>query len=295
MKYGIVIGRFQTPELHIGHRTLLNTVKALCDKLVIFVGQSPEPLTKNNPLDFDTRLQMLYRLYPEATIMPIMDAETPIKWSNLLDYYISLVAPGDVTIYGGRDNCLKLYSGKHKTQTINLDNKDIVDVKASAIRSNIKPVDSDLFRSGIIYAANKLKPRLLPTVDIGIIVKDKLILGKKYGSDMWRLPGGTVETWDKCLQSAASRELREETNIYISDLEHVGSYINKSTKFLESFICSTLYTKKLTTLPTVAKAGDDLETLMQVEFPLKDKAIYNTIVPNHLPLIFLLNGYYEAN
>jgi 8-oxo-dGTP diphosphatase len=64
----------------------------------------------------------------------------------------------------------------------------------------------------------------LPTVDIIIQVREKIVLierkSEPYG---WALPGGFVD-YGESLESAAIREAREETGLDITTLRQFGAY-----------------------------------------------------------------------
>jgi len=51
---GVIVGRFQVPELHKGHRDLIDAALSTCSKVIVFVGRHRNPLilTQNNPLDY---------------------------------------------------------------------------------------------------------------------------------------------------------------------------------------------------------------------------------------------------
>ncbi len=59
---GVVVGRFQVPELHPAHRDFIKEVESRHSRLIIFVGVHPFPSAKDNPLDFHTRAAMRINL-----------------------------------------------------------------------------------------------------------------------------------------------------------------------------------------------------------------------------------------
>jgi len=56
---GVIIARFQSPYLHEGHKTLIESVKKSHNKTVIVLGVSPVLGSRKNPLDFHTREKMI--------------------------------------------------------------------------------------------------------------------------------------------------------------------------------------------------------------------------------------------
>lgn len=64
---GLLVGRFQT--FHKGHQKLVETGLMLCDRLLILVGSSQECGTERNPLNIQTRVEMIRNVYPTERIM----------------------------------------------------------------------------------------------------------------------------------------------------------------------------------------------------------------------------------
>jgi len=61
---GLIVGRFQT--FHKGHEKLVDTGLLLCDRLIILVGSSQECGTERNPLNINTRTEMLKEIYGDS-------------------------------------------------------------------------------------------------------------------------------------------------------------------------------------------------------------------------------------
>jgi len=62
---GIIIGRFQVHQLTQAHKELIQFVIDRHTKVVIFLGLSPLLVTRNNPLDFESRKQMILKEFPK--------------------------------------------------------------------------------------------------------------------------------------------------------------------------------------------------------------------------------------
>lgn len=60
---GLLVGRFQT--FHKGHQKLVETGLLLCDRLLVLVGSAQECGTERNPLNIETRIQMIRAVYPD--------------------------------------------------------------------------------------------------------------------------------------------------------------------------------------------------------------------------------------
>ena len=56
---GVIIGRFQLDNLHEGHIGIFEYVLERHDRVIVFLGMSPNKCTMNNTLDFEARKQML--------------------------------------------------------------------------------------------------------------------------------------------------------------------------------------------------------------------------------------------
>jgi 8-oxo-dGTP diphosphatase len=72
-------------------------------------------------------------------------------------------------------------------------------------------------------------PRPAVTVDVIIVTRERrprvLLIRRKHDpfAGMWAIPGGFVDM-DEPLETAASRELREETGLRVADLEQLHTF-----------------------------------------------------------------------
>jgi len=234
MQLGVIVGRFQVPELHEGHQKLISHILAQHGQVLILLGVTPVLGSKRNPLDFATRQKMIQEKFPNVVVAPLPDMPTDEAWSNSLDIMVRAINPlAEVVLYGGRDSFTPYYKGRFKTIEIELEpapsGTDVRAVTANRVR-----VSSD-FRAGVIYGVMNQYPRIFSTVDIAILRKEEpekikkgspqyqILLGKKPNMDRWWLPGGFVSPEDFCLEDAARREALEETNIKCPTLEYVFS------------------------------------------------------------------------
>ena len=64
---GLLVGRFQT--YHIGHQSLIKTGLTLCDRLLVLVGSAQECGTERNPLNVETRIEMIRTCHPTDRVM----------------------------------------------------------------------------------------------------------------------------------------------------------------------------------------------------------------------------------
>lgn len=257
----VIIGRFQTPYIHEGHKQIIKKAKELGD-VAIFVGCTSATGTDKNPLNFEVRAKMLSDYVKSDMIKPLWDMPSDKDWSDQVDSLIEQMGYKEATIFGGRDNSIEgYYSGKHKINIIS----SYGDYSSTEIREDCKDLPNLVgreFRQGIIYHTQNRYPIVYSTVDVILYddskKKDKILMGKK--GDKFALIGGFVDPHDKNLQEAACRELEEETAILMHpDRLHyftstkVDDSRYKGTK--DSIMTHVFYTSYIG-LPDMSKIDD---------------------------------------
>ncbi len=288
---GVVIGRFQVPELHPAHKEFIDEVSRRHEHLIIFVGVHPFPGTRTNPLDYPTRHHMLQQLYPNAIILPIRDVASDQVWSEALDNMVRGVFPFyQATVYGGRDSAIGHYTGKMKTcEMLGSLPYQGTDVRAKVHRQLLTTAEA---RAGAIYLAGNTYPRVYPTVDVAVVLFEagqwQLLLVRKPGEYGYRFPGGFVDQSDKDLEAAARREVLEETGLEVGPMSYVGSCNVDDWRCTADKIVTTLFTAKY--ISGTAGALDDLAGGAVMWFPLHSLEGVQ-LVNTHTPLLKL----FEAN
>lgn len=272
--------------LHDGHLYVLNQANRH-QKLLVLLGIHPCLVTRNDPLDFPTREQMIKGHYPNAMVAPLPDQPTDRAWSELLDHTIRTYCPlGDVTLYSGRDGFARHYGGSFKV--VEVEEMEVRSGTRERFRVNNHVLNSDHFRRGVIYASANQRPRLCPTVDVALIRFNttldrwETVLGIKPGESHWRFPGGFVGPEDVSFEAAARRECREETGILPETLEYLGSCRVDDWRENES---DRLYTSFFAGYPTTSgapKAGDDLRAAAWAP------VLGSEVVSTHAPLLEML-------
>lgn len=266
--YGVMVGRFQVHALHDGHLELINLVRSMHKRVVIFLGVAPFKFTQSNPLDFVIRKRMIEGKFPDVTCLPIYDTASDQVWGEELDKQIALVSNGaSVTLYGGRDSFVPHYSGRHKPVELQLPGDHSGTKQRASVNSQV--LDSSEFRQGVIYAVHNRYPTVISTVDVVVEDGDCLILIRKNGEDGWRFPGGIVESADTCTEVRAVQEVAEETGVSVHlPLNYIGSHkihdprLKSDTDSVLTTLFHTVYAFGQ------IKAGDDADVAMR--WPIRD-------------------------
>lgn len=297
-RVGVVIGRFQVPNLTPGHLHILNIATQNNDEVLVLIGTTRISATRRNPLDYPTIKAMLTNEFSNAVIKGIFDTGNDDTWSEHVDETIlktfqNIDLKNDVILYGGRKSFIPHYHGK--CQTFEIESIDVptgTDFREEVLNTTI---DSENFRRGMIYQMHKLYPSVMPTVDIAVVDDmlnpKKILLGRKPNDvkGKYRLPGGFVEPSDGTFENAAIKEVREETNCVISNLRYIGTYLSGDWRYVNEIdkIITTLFIAEYSN--GIAKAGDDLEEVKWFDIDELTKDAYEKgfdfIVNGHKSLI----------
>lgn len=291
-KVGVVIARFQINELHHGHKMLVQHVIDNHKHVIVFLGVPRVKNSKRNPLDFDTRKQMVLSEFPDVTVLPLFDQRKNENWSSKLDEALS-VPFGESTflLYGSRDSFIPYYMGKH--QTAELSHSTSTDATSIRLKLSEKPINSSDFRAGVIYGNYQHRPYVHPTVDVVVAnEKGQILLARKPLEDKFRFIGGFVDPSDADLEAAARRELREETTLSALKMIYIGSKLINDWRYQreENKIMSTLFLTYDWDQMGTATASDDIEEVRY--FDMKDlltkEDVEREIMPEHHELFFIL-------
>lgn len=232
---GVVVGRFQVPDLHEGHKKLISIAHVNHKKLIVFIACTIVKGSDRDPLDYDTRAAMVKYQFPDAIVLPIYDHPCDKKWSQILDGEIyKQVGRSGAVLYSSKGGFHKYYHGDYKVRyTPEIDFYRGTEIRE--IAGQIVPTSKE-GRCGVIYGIVNQYPRLFHTVDAAVIKNDEgklsVLLGIKRDMEGLRFPGGFVDQNDKTFEAAAQREVYEECGgINTDEYEYVCSGIVDDWRF----------------------------------------------------------------
>ena len=176
MKVGIIVGRFQVPDLTKGHRGLFSKAFNECEKLIVFIGETKNgKITPHDPLPYEPRANMIVEFFLNRygkgkipQIYKIVDIGDYPKWVEDLDSKIQslmnlelIEESDDINIYGSRDSVAEKYKengGKYKTCVV----QEVgTGISGTEVRKNIwesyKPDWDKEKREFAIWLAGKLE------------------------------------------------------------------------------------------------------------------------------------------
>lgn len=281
-EFGVIVGRFQVPDLHLGHNTLFNQVLSRHSSVVVFIGTTQAAPNNKNPLNFAARKRMVNAQFPQVSVESLPDVPgNDQKWSQNLDQALTNYV-GTPILYGSRDSFIKAYKGIHKTVEIPV----VWERSGSEIRKELmEPIQNANFRAGIIHNIMTRYPIVYPTVDIAVIRNGYEVgLGRKPGMSEWVFPGGFVDPTDLSMEAAARRELREEFgSIEVADWSCIGTNKMNDPRYMgtKDGIMTTFF--KCTYMYGAIQGADDLEEAKF--FSVHDLP---PIYPVHQPLVKML-------
>jgi ADP-ribose pyrophosphatase YjhB (NUDIX family) len=263
---GVIIGRFQTHQLHDGHIKIIGEVLNRHNRVIVLIGCSPTCGTKENPLDYQTRALMIRDSFEEEIVTaPLQDYRSDIDWSKNVDRIIRTIYPiGRVGIYGSRDSFISHYHGQFETVQLPKETS----YTSTELREDVgsTPLASENFRRGVIYLTQNRYPMMYHVVDVAVIKGDsfedmEVLMGTKYGESELRLIGGFCDKHIK-LETTCKKEVSEEANISVEhELHYVGSYAIKDWRYekcSDKVISSFFWTKY--TFGDI-KSNDDLDDI----------------------------------
>jgi bifunctional NMN adenylyltransferase/nudix hydrolase len=278
---GVIIGRFQVPELTPAHRAAIKAVeKDGNDLTTILLGISPnDGRSAENPL---TYVQRRNHFPATVDVFPLPNKPTNAEWSIQVDTLLASVYPPDrytVTLYGGRKSFREAYEGNYPTKDVKID----IPVSGTETRASIKEAETPAFLLGQIYALQTQYAHVYPTVDtivwrvrpdLGdggqiVVARDiQVLLIQRADNDEWGFIGGFVDPSDASFAAAARREVFEEVGITAeSGVRCVGSARVADWRYrgTRDTIMTTLFTLQYA-FGTVTPNPDEVQDYQWVPF-----------------------------
>jgi bifunctional NMN adenylyltransferase/nudix hydrolase len=210
---GVVVARFQVPDLHEGHRFTVQHALDRHEDVLVILGATYAP-TDRNPLSFAMREAMVRSAFPDPRLAVERSDSLPSSRearSHAIDEIIARRFPNrPAIIYGARDSIAQRYRGSHPTSEV----PTITSTSATKVREAIVPIDSPEFRAGVIHAAMSRPPVFYPAADVAVLDDARCrvaLVAKREEEGKLRFPG----VWfrpdeDASLEAAAARCLRKE-------------------------------------------------------------------------------------
>jgi bifunctional NMN adenylyltransferase/nudix hydrolase len=290
---GVIIARFQVPDLTPGHKALINHVVASHPTTVVLLGCTPFP-NRHSPLDYQQRRNMLQAFNPRIQVVPLLDCPSNEEWSAQVDRILSTMFPNKaIELYGGRDSFQNCYKGRYPVNEF----KVIMSPTGTELRNALKyaPRDSSDFRAGIVYASECAFSRAIPVIDVAVLNdRSQVLMARKASEEktgLWRFIGGYVDPTDHELEDTVQREVREEADIEIGNVRYIGSarikdwrYRNSDEAIMSAFFAADYVYGNI-------RAKDDIVDVGWIDI----SRVKQVALPVHSTLASLLVSFTERN
>lgn len=291
--FGVIIARFQVPELHLGHAYLIKEVMKKHDQVVILLGIAGSLSTDINPLSFPIRKKMVQQHFPTVEVEGVYDIPDDHKWSEAIDKSLSKYE-GTPIIYGSRKSFIPHYMGKHKITEL----QPLFERSGTDIRNELlDPVHTTNFRAGIIHGIMNRPPIIYPTVDIAVFKTEEdrfnsgvkltsILLGRKPWEDLYRFPGGFVEKHHESYLAAAIDEKNQETGMFeVSGWRYIGSCNIDDPRYRGTKDCIKTTVFACDYVFGAPNAADDIA---EVKWFPWDTEIRKHVIEIHQPILTML-------
>lgn len=212
-----IIGRFQVPYFTDSHVKVINRILDNSSDVIFIVGLAYPASSIENPLDLDSRKNLIEEYFGPQKIFYIKDQYSDVEWSENLDkivnnFYKKRYKKEEVVLYGSAENFAERYFGEfsvEEMEPINILNKEYVkkEVNNNSFKNNE-------WRNGAFHVALNQFCNPMPCVDMLVVdrVRGRILLGRKEKQDKYRFFGGFAENFGS-YEDDAIRELCEETGL----------------------------------------------------------------------------------
>lgn len=274
-KIGVLIDTFQYIKLPKKLKKLAKKLQKECDEFLILVSLKEIKNTTNQFLDYNTINDWLKRKFPKATIHQIVDCESNFHFSQQIveKIYDKTTSPDWRTLIYAFNDTLEHYNGSYEINSLGARHVENI---------GMRKIGGKQYRRGMMDASIIRYATGFPTIDVVAyqysVESNKILLGRKEGSDNWHLPGGFFDPQkDNSFLDTAKRELFEETSIQAEVLKHFDSMKVDDYRYKNEFdkIITTIYEFQIP-FETVLNPTDDLievrmfscDEIMKDEFPI---------------------------
>lgn len=295
MRIGVVIARFQVPDLHKGHRALLDYVANQNDSLIVMLGTSVlDGHERETPYSFVQRRVVVEESFyqslnhPKMEIVPIEDQRDDHGWSDNVDQIIGSLTNSDdvVTLYGARQSFVKHYHGKYPVVIA----PTFESISGTTIRKSITESVNREFMRGQAYTLHKQFPHAFLAVDMALcrmINSIDVLLIQRRDSGIWCFPGGFVDPTDMSSECACARELAEEVGLRdTTPWKYVGSALIDDWRYrwTTNKVMSQFYVSQTNPNEVPSLNPHEVREIAWVPFEQLEDVVSST----HQPLVTLL-------
>lgn len=285
---GVIIARFQVPDLHTAHIELIEHVAREHDKVLVLLGLAPIPVATANPLDFEARKQMILDKFPNVNVLYVKDMHDDKLWSKKVDEVVTdVLTPGQTAVlYGGRDSFISHYQGRFSTRELTQTQFYSGSAQRKAIARSRTRGTQD-FRAGVIWASSARFPTCFTTVDVAVLNEDstRVLLGRKPNEALYRFLGGFSDPRSPDFETDARREVSEEAGIEVGDVTYLGSAVVDDWRYRNEPDCIKTLMFRAKYLHGRPTPGDDIEEVRWFDLPVQPSQILEV----HRPLMAMLN------
>lgn len=247
MKVGVLIGRFQVPEPHEGHRFLINRILEQCDYLFILVGSANRARSIKNPFSYNERALSISKSIKvedrnRVLLAPINDylysdpqwmTDVAATIKQLVDTVGELRTGPEpqVTLYGHfkEGNGYLKWFPQFNFQNIESE----VEISGTEIRNSHRHLLPTIVQAEYeqydddakLFANYPYQDCLQSNCGDAIVECLGHVLLIQRPNGVWALPGGHKTKFETFLDCAI-RELYEETNIRVPEKVLRGSIVS---------------------------------------------------------------------